>query len=108
MDSLSDAVSSAAFPRGGTAKVLTTFDWPLCVIPMSSDQAEAERFAALSVDVREAVRMCAPGLISGDARAEPNADFSIEEERAEVALPRFVEISEVHGFKKDFLFPSPL
>ncbi|KAL5963174.1 Nardilysin [Taenia solium] len=94
VDSLSDVVSSGAFSKGGSAKVMTTFHWPLCVVPMSGDQEEAERFAAIAVDVREAVRICAPGLITDGAEGEPNADFSIEEERAEVALPRFVEILE--------------
>nr|CDS24652.1 nardilysin [Echinococcus granulosus] len=108
VDSLSDVVPVAAFSRGGSAKVLKTFDWPLCIVPMSGDQAEAERSAALAVDVREAVRVCAPNLVTDAAKGEPNADFSIEEERAEVALPRFVEISDVRHFKHKVLFPLPL
>ncbi|KAL5104248.1 Nardilysin [Taenia crassiceps] len=108
VDSLSDVVSSAAFSKGGSAKVMTTFDWPLCVVPMSGDQEEEERFAALAVDVREEVRLCAPALITDDAKGDPNADYSIEEERAEVTLPRFVEILEVHDFKDNVLFASQL
>ncbi|VDM32266.1 unnamed protein product [Hydatigera taeniaeformis] len=105
VDSLSDVVSSGVFSKAGSAKLLTTFDWPLCIVPMGVDQADAERHAALAVDVREAVRICAPGLVTEEAQSEPNADFSVEEERAEVALPRFVEILEVRYFKYNVLFP---
>ncbi|EUB61747.1 Nardilysin [Echinococcus granulosus] len=104
VDALSDVESTDdASSVDGSAKALKTFDWPLCIVPMSGDQAEAERSAALSVDVREAVLACAPSLITDAAKGDPIP----EDKSVEVALPRIVEIPEVRDFKHKVLF-APL
>ncbi|KAH9277632.1 Nardilysin [Echinococcus granulosus] len=101
VDALSDVESTDdASSVDGSAKALKTFDWPLCIVPMSGDQAEAERSAALSVDVREAVLACAPSLITDAAKGDPIP----EDKSVEVALPRIVEIPEVRDFKHKVLF----
>uniref|UniRef100_A0A915EZ44 Peptidase M16 C-terminal domain-containing protein n=1 Tax=Echinococcus canadensis TaxID=519352 RepID=A0A915EZ44_9CEST len=101
VDALSDVESTDdASSVDGSAKALKTFDWPLCIVPMSGDQAEAERSAALSVDVREAVLACAPSLITDAAKGDPIP----EDKSVEVALPRIVEIPKVRDFKHKVLF----
>uniref|UniRef100_A0A0R3WEQ0 Peptidase_M16_C domain-containing protein n=1 Tax=Taenia asiatica TaxID=60517 RepID=A0A0R3WEQ0_TAEAS len=96
VDALPEVVSSDA------SKNLKTFDWPLCIVPMVSDQVEAERSAALEVDVLEAVRMCAPSLVVDAAKGDPSAGVK----SLHTALPPIVEISEIRDFKHKVLFPS--
>lgn len=102
MDALPDGESSDASSNDKCSKILKTFDWPLSVVAMDSDQVEAERSAALEVDVREAVRMCAPSLVIDAAKGDPIAGVK----GSQVALPPIVEISKVHDFKHKVLFPS--
>ncbi|VDM32461.1 unnamed protein product [Hydatigera taeniaeformis] len=90
VDALED-VSSEVSPKGESLKSLKTFDWPLCVVPMNKSQAEAEQKAALEVDVREAVRVCAPSLVTDAAKG----DHIIGEKGVHVTLPRIVEIAEI-------------
>ena len=112
VDALSDMlpVSSATRPD-------RSFDWPLNVVPMGGDQVAAERRATLAVDVREAVRACAPALVvlssftQGRTRRKPNgdhddSDLSVLEELGDINLPPIVEIMDVREFKHRVLFPT--
>lgn len=100
------AESMDASSKGDSLNGLKTFDWPLCVVPMSGDQAKAEQNASLAVDVHEAVLACASGLVTDAAEVDPNADNNVKKERARVALPRIAEILKVRDFKHNVLFPS--
>ncbi|KAL5104284.1 Nardilysin [Taenia crassiceps] len=102
VDALPDAVSSDVSSKHRCSKSLKTFDWPLRIVPMDSDQVESERSAALEVDVLDAVRMCAPSLVVDAAKGDPIAAVK----KSQVTLPPIVEISEVHDFKHKVLFPS--
>ncbi|KAM7533559.1 hypothetical protein Aperf_G00000119016 [Anoplocephala perfoliata] len=96
--------------KGSLSNSLKTYRWPLSIVPMSANQIEAEREAALSVEVEEAVKACAPdlvkmtassnGVVNGDEKPVPNAKGKA------IRLPRFNEIVDIREFKHRVLFPN--
>ena len=87
------------------------------MVPLSEDQAAAERSATLAVDVREAVSSCAPDLVvpsalmeapAGKANGDDNftSNLSLIDEMDEILLPQIMEIKDVRDFKHRILFPN--
>ncbi|KAM7533375.1 hypothetical protein Aperf_G00000118844 [Anoplocephala perfoliata] len=105
-----DGENDSKSSKGSLSNSLKTYRWPLSIVPMSANQIEAEREAALSVEVEEAVKACAPdlvkmtassnGVVNGDEKPVPNAKGKA------IRLPRFNEIVDIREFKHRVLFPN--
>lgn len=97
---------SEALSKGSSPGSLKAYQWPLNIVPVPANQIEAERDAALAVDVEDAVKVCAPdlvkipassnGVVNGDEKSVPNGK--------ETRLPKFKEIVDIREFKHRILF----